>query len=171
MILVSSYTMAHLQRALLTSPVAAQLLGLADQLIRMTIDYVKVRRQFNVVIGSQQEEDLKRQQEVISKEYGLNAMVVESGRISRVGGFDIIVSERLATSAANTLRNCIAFVRSGLYLGLWKDMTVNITNRQDLSSQPWQLYSMVSAGATRTQLGKIIQVNAADTTGVDPTAP
>jgi Phage capsid protein len=96
---------------------------------------------------------------------------VEDDKIVRLAGFDIIFSERLQTSSSNTLRNNIAFVKSGLYLGLWKDMTINITNRQDLSSQPWQLYSMVSAGATRTQLGKVIQINSADTTGADPTAP
>lgn len=123
-----------------------------------------------IVIGSQQESDLKKQQEVINRDYN-DKPVVEDGRITRIAGFDVIVSERLNTSSSNTLRNCIAFVKSGLYLGLWKDMTTKITNREDLSSQPWQLYSMVSAGATRTQLGKIIQVNAADTTGADPTAP
>ena len=79
--------------------------------------------------------------------------------------------ERLNTSSSNTLRNCIFGVRSGLYLGLWKDMATRIDNRIDLAGQPWQLYSMVSAGATRTQLGKLVQVNAADTTGSDPTAP
>lgn len=123
-----------------------------------------------VVIGSQQESDLKKQQEVISKEYN-DKPVIEDGRIQSIAGFDVIVTERLNTSSSATLRNCFAFVRSGLYLGLWKDMTTRIDNRVDLSSQPWQLYSMISAGATRTQLGKIIQINAADTTGADPTAP
>ncbi len=123
-----------------------------------------------VVIGSQQESDLKKQQEVISNEYN-DKPVVENGRVTRLAGFDIVVSERLATSSSNSLRNTFAFVRSGLYLGLWRDMTTRVDNRIDLSSQPWQLYSMVSAGATRTQQWKVIQINCADTTGVDPTAP
>jgi hypothetical protein len=62
-------------------------------------------------------------------------------------------------------------VNTGLYLGLWKDMSTNISQRMDLSGHPWQLYSMLSAGACRTQLGKIIEINCADTTGPDPTAP
>lgn len=122
------------------------------------------------VIGSQQEADLLKQQEVMSKEY-LDRPVVEDGNITRLAGFNIIVSERLNTSSSNTLRNCIFGVRSGLHLGIWKDMDTRISQRIDLSGQPWQLYSMISAGATRTQLGKVIQVNAADTTGADPTAP
>jgi hypothetical protein len=30
---------------------------------------------------------------------------------------------------------------------------------------------MLSAGATRTQLFKVVQINCADTSGFDPTAP
>lgn len=123
-----------------------------------------------VLIGSQQEDDLKKQQEAISQEYN-DKGVVNSGRITRLAGFDMVRTERLNTSSSNTLRNCLAFVPSGLYLGLWKDMAVRIDNRVDLSSQPWQLYSMASAGATRTQLFKIVQINCADTSGADPTAP
>ena len=123
-----------------------------------------------VIIGSQQESDLKKQQEVISKEYN-ERPVIESGRVTSLAGFDILVSERLSTSSSSTLRNTFAFVGSGLYLGIWKDMTVDIDNRKDLSSHPWQLYSMISMGATRTQQWKIIQINCADTNGADPTAP
>lgn len=123
-----------------------------------------------IVMGSQQESDLKKQQEVISHEYN-ERPVVESGVVTSLAGFDIVVSERLNTSSSNTLRNCFAFMPDGLYLGLWKDMTTQVDRRLDLSSQPWQLYSMISAGATRLQQYKIIQVNAADTTGTDPTAP
>ena len=89
----------------------------------------------------------------------------------RVGGFDLIVSERLNTSSSNSLRNCLAFVRSGLHLGIWRDMNIKIDNRVDLTSHPWQLYAMLSAGATRTQLFKVVQINCADTSGFDPTAP
>lgn len=123
-----------------------------------------------LLISSQQESDLKKQQEVINKDYNDN-MVVESGRVQRIAGYDLIVSERLNTSSSNTLRNCLAFVRSGLHLGIWKDMNINIDNRRDLTSHPWQLYAMLSAGATRTQLFKVVQINCADTSGFDPTAP
>lgn len=124
-----------------------------------------------IVIGSQQHADLKKQVEMISKEYNEQA-VVRDGHVEKIGGFNVVVSERLSSTinGAN-LRACPAFVKSGMYLGLWKDMTTRVDNRIDLSSQPWQLYSMISAGATRTQLGKVICVNCSDTTGADPTAP
>jgi hypothetical protein len=123
-----------------------------------------------MMISSQQESDLKKQQEVISRDYG-DAVVVQNGSVPSLAGFDLVVTERLNTSSSNTLRNCLAFVKSGLHLGIWRDMNVKIDNRVDLTSHPWQLYAMLSAGATRTQLFKVVQINAADTSGFDPTAP
>ena len=124
-----------------------------------------------LLIASQQESDLKKQQEVISRDYG-DAMSVTTGMAPpRLAGFNIVVTERLNTSSSDSLRNCLAFVPSGLHLGLWKDQAVKIDNRVDLTSQPWQIYAMISAGATRTQLRKVVQINCADTTGTDPTAP
>lgn len=124
-----------------------------------------------IILGSQQEADLKKQIEFISKEYQ-DTPVVTEGSISRVGGCSVIYSERLSSSLNGANLRCNpVYVKSGMYLGLWKDMQVRIDNRIDLSSQPWQLYAMISAGATRTQLGKVICINNADTTGADPTAP
>ena len=124
-----------------------------------------------LLIGSQQHADLKKQVEVINEDYGELA-VVKEGVVTRIGGMNLCMSERLSSSinGAN-LRACPVFEKSGMYLGLWKDMQTRVDNRVDLTSQPWQLYSMISAGATRTQLGKVVCINAADTTGADPTAP
>jgi hypothetical protein len=120
--------------------------------------------------GSQQESDLKKQAVVMSKDFN-DAPVVSDGKVTRIAGVDIIYSERLNTSSSSTLRNCPVWVEDGMYLGIWKDMSTRVDERKDLSSIPWQLYSMISAGATRLQLGKVIQINCADTTGADPTAP
>lgn len=124
-----------------------------------------------LLMGSQQHADLKKQIEMISRDFNETPVVTE-GKIDRIGGCGVVVSERLSSSInGSNLRACPVFVKSGMYLGLWKDMTTRVDNRIDLSSQPWQLYSMISAGATRTQLGKVICINCSDTTGSDPTAP
>jgi len=107
----------------------------------------------------------------MSRDYN-DTPVVQNGYVERCGGARIIRSERLsATINGANIRACPMYVKSGMYLGIWKDMTTRITVREDLVSQPWQLYSMLSCGATRTQLGKIVCINCADTTGADPTAP
>ena len=121
-----------------------------------------------LVAGSQQESDLLGQTLVIDKNFS-GGMVVESGRPGMVFGTGMVYSERLQTSSSNTLRNCIGFVKSGLHMGVWKELDTRIDQRVDLESDPWQLYSMIQVGACRTQLGKVFQVNCADTTGSDIT--
>ena len=114
-----------------------------------------------MIIGSQQESDLLTAQEAISKEYN-DKPVVENGVITRLAGMNIVVSERLAY--ASSVRDCICAMPNGLYLGIWKDMTLSITQRTDLTGHPWQLYAMLSAGATRLELGRVIEVQCADST-------
>lgn len=126
-----------------------------------------------LVIGSQQHADLRNQAQVVSQDFNRNGGVLEQGVVTRYMGFDIIVSERLPTitdknSNANT-RSCRAFVKSGIYLGMWQDTKTEVFRRPDLSSNPWDINTMISFGATRTQLGKIIEICAADTIGADIT--
>lgn len=123
-----------------------------------------------LVIASQQEADAKKQQEFISKEYG-GSISIDQGKVVELAGFRTVISERLNSSSSTTLRNCLAWVPSGMHLGLWKDLATKISERVDLTSIPWQLYSCVSAGATRLLQFKVLQINCADTTGFDPTAP
>ena len=63
----------------------------------------------------------------------------------------------------------LAFVKSGLYLGIWKDTENKVFQRPDLSSNPWDLSTTLMYGAVRTQLGKVFQILCADTTGADIT--
>lgn len=127
-----------------------------------------------LVIGSQQHADLRNQALVTSSEFNQNGGVLVKGYVTEYMGFKIVVSERLPTitdkdSHANT-RGCIAFVKSGLYLGLWQDIKTEVLRRPDLEANPWDISTTVSFGGTRTEAGKIIQVCAADTTGADITA-
>lgn len=121
-----------------------------------------------MVIGSQQESDLLNQVEVVSTEFSDRPVLVE-GRVKRFLGFDIVVMERLPQTTINTTRGILCFVKSGLHLGIWKDMTNNIDPRPDLSGRPWQIYTTAMFGATRLQPGKVLQILCADTTGADIT--
>ena len=120
-----------------------------------------------LLIGSKQESDLLQQVQVVSTEFA-DRPILTNGKLTQFLGFDIVVSERLSPGTAS-LRQCYAWAKSGMYLGMWKDMEVQMDRRIDLSSQPWQIYAKHMYGATRTQLGKVIQILAADTTGADIT--
>jgi len=130
-------------------------------------------KQITLVIGSQQHADLRNQAQVTSSDFNRNGGVLVEGVVTRYMGMDIVVSERLPVltdkdSNTNT-RGCLAFVRTGLYLGLWQDVKTEVFRRPDMSSNPWDINTMISFGATRTELGRVIQVCAADTTGADIT--
>jgi hypothetical protein len=119
-----------------------------------------------LVIGSKQESDLLNQVQVVSTEYNDKPVLVD-GVVKRFLGFDIIVSERLTVTS--NLRQVIAGVKSGMYLGMWKDQTNEVFKRGDLSGNPYDLSTTTSYGATRLEPGRLIQVLCADTTGADIT--
>jgi hypothetical protein len=121
-----------------------------------------------LVIGSQQHADLRNQALVTSSDFNQQGGILENGNVRRYMGFDIVVSERLPIVSAN-VRGCLVFVKSGIYLGVWQDIKTQVSQRFDLSSNPWDISTVVSFGGTRTEPGKVIQVLAADTTGADIT--
>lgn len=122
-----------------------------------------------LVIGSQQESDLLNQVQVVSTEFNDRPVLVD-GHVRRFLGYDVVVSERLPYNVgASNQRGILAFVKSGMYLGMWKDMTNRVSIRNDLSGEPWDLYTQVMYGATRLQAGKVIQILAADSSGGDIT--
>jgi len=128
--------------------------------------------QLTLVIGSQQEADLLNQVEVVSTEFNDRPVLVD-GKITRFLGYNVIVIERLSTQTASgsgqTVRNCLAYVKSGMYLGIWQDMVNRASIRNDLSSEPWDLYTKASFGSSRLQPGKVIEILAKDGTGADIT--
>jgi hypothetical protein len=73
--------------------------------------------------------------------------VLREGKVTRLMGFDIVYSERL-TSASN-VRSNIAFVKSGAVPRHLEGHQNDVDQRKDLSSQPYQLYTSMSSGATR----------------------
>lgn len=128
-------------------------------------------KQITLVIGSKQNDDFRKQAQIVSSDFNRNGGVLTDGTVSRFMGMDVIVSERLPTitdinSNANC-RGCLAFVKTGIYLGIWQDVKVEVLRRPELSSNPWDINTMLSLGGTRTELGRVVQIACADTIGAD----
>lgn len=119
-----------------------------------------------MVIGSQQEKDLLGQTQIVSTEYNDKPVLV-NGQVKQFLGFNIVMSERL--TVASSVRSIIATGKSGLYLGMWADMSNAVDQRVDLSGRPWQLYTTTTYGATRLEPGRTVEILCADTTGADIT--
>jgi Phage capsid protein len=120
------------------------------------------------VTNSQGESDLLNQVQVVSTEFS-DKPVLQDGKVTRFLGWDIIYSERL-TSTSNVRQN-IACVKSGWYLGIWKDTENDLDRRRDLSGLPWQLATLMSSGATRLEPGRLLQVLCADTSAASDVTP
>ena len=120
------------------------------------------------ITNSQGESDLLNQVQVVSTEFS-DRPTLQDGKVTRFMGFDIIYSERL-TSTSNVRQN-IVFVRSGIYLGIWRDTYNDVSQRKDLSSLPYQLYTAMSSGATRLEAGRLLQALCADTSAAADVTP
>jgi hypothetical protein len=125
----------------------------------MRVAEVPDDEQKTLVIGPTQEADLLKQAQVTSSDFNKNGGVLNEGKVVRFMGFDIVVNNRLVLTSSDN-RNLIAFAKSGLALGIWQDLMNDVTQRKDLSGLPWQLYSMATFGAVRTQNGKVVRIYA-----------
>lgn len=116
--------------------------------------------QITAVVTAKQHDNLLAEAQVISTEFNERPVLVE-GRVTRFLGINIVHSERLGTGtddAAGTSRMIPVFAKSGMYLGIWNDIVTDITQRKDLKGMPWQVYLMLTAGATRLEEKKIVRV-------------
>ena len=120
------------------------------------------------ITNSQGESDLLNQVQVVSTEFQTKP-VLEDGKVTRFLGFNIVYSERLISTSS--VRQNIALVKSGLYLGIWKDTENDVDRRKDLSGLPYQIYTMMSSGATRLEPGRLLQVLCADASAAADVTP
>lgn len=129
---------------------------------------------FTAVIGSQQEADMMKLVEITSAEFN-SQQILQKGSMDGQSfmGWNYIVSERLQfgadpVSTHSNCRQCIFFVKTGLYLGIWLDSENIITRETLIKGAPWQIYTMMSSGGTRLEPGRVLQVSCGnDTSGAD----
>lgn len=105
-------------------------------------------------ISSYEHDSLLKEIQVVNKDYS-NSAVLENGKVKRFMGVDFIITERLTITSGNRL--IPVWLKSGMYLGIWKDLMTEIGPRAD-KSYATQVYLCMTLGATRTQAGKQIQV-------------
>lgn len=120
----------------------------------MTANKGELYEPMTTAISSYEHDALLKEVQVHNKDYGGQPVLVD-GRISRFMGQNFIVTERLNIASGN--REVPCWVKSGLHLGIWKDMATEVTRRAD-KSYAWQVYLCLTLGATRTQIGKVIKI-------------
>lgn len=115
--------------------------------------------QFFIAVTAKQEYDLLQEAQVVSRDFNTKPVLVD-GKLNQFLGFNFIHTERLVTDG--TYRRIPVWCKSGLYLGEWEGMSSNITQRTDLSGQPYQIYVKGTFGATRIEEKKIVEIKCAE---------
>lgn len=112
------------------------------------------------VITSRQHDDLLAEAQVISTDFNDRPVLVD-GMVTRFLGINFVMCERLQNGTddgSGTSRAIPLFARSGMHLGMWNDVTTDITQRKDLQGLPWQAYVYMTAGATRIEENKVVRI-------------
>lgn len=113
------------------------------------------------IISAKQETNLINDIRVASKDYS-NTMVMENGYIRRFLGINFIQMEMLGVDG-NSYRRCPIYLKSGMHLGKWmEEWRSKVSQRDDLTGQPWQVYQYMMAGATRLDEDKVVEVKCAE---------
>lgn len=112
------------------------------------------------VVTAKQHDDLLSEATVVSTDFNDRPVLVD-GKVTRFLGIDIVHSERL-TNTADPYRQVPVFAQSGLYLGIWGDISTAVSIREDITSRPYQAYATGTFGATRLEEKKIVKIECAE---------
>ncbi len=108
------------------------------------------------IVTAQQHDNLLAEAQVISTDFNDRPVLVD-GKINRFLGINFVHCERLDVDGSS-YRRVPVFAKSGMYLGMWDDVKTDISQRKDLQGLPWQAYVTMSAGATRLEEKKIVEI-------------
>jgi hypothetical protein len=111
-------------------------------------------------VTSKEHDALLNEIQVISTDFNDKPVLVD-GRVTRFLGIDFKHTELLQTGtddAAGTSNMIPLWVPSGMYYGTWQSQITDISQRKDLKGLPWQAYVMMTGGATRLELQRVVRI-------------
>lgn len=107
-------------------------------------------------IGKQQ---LLATTEVTSSDYNTVKALVQ-GQIDTFMGFKFKTHTGLVV--ASNIRSCYAYAESGMHLGLWDDIMIQVAPRPDKGFTPYA-YGRMTCGATRLEEAKVVKIDIDET--------
>jgi len=104
--------------------------------------------------------ELLRQVQIVSNQFnGGDKPVLKDGKVDRFLGIMFKQCELIETVAAGTSEvNVPVWVKSGMHLGMWNDITTNAYKNLQLKGEPWESYVYMTAGATRIEENKVYNI-------------
>lgn len=111
-------------------------------------------------IDADAHDSLLAEAQVISTDYNSKPVLVD-GRVREFLGIKFIHTELLPTGTDDQSGTSTAipmWVKSGVYMGMWNELTTDVSQRKDLQGLPYQAYVMGTFGATRLEEAKIVKI-------------
>lgn len=135
-----------------------KLLALKEKMRSQFVDFD--RDEVYIPLTAKDESSMLSQIQIVSKDFNASEKpVLQEGKIKSFLGFQFIYCEQTeATMAATNKVNVPVWAKSGMHLGIWNDITSDISRRNDLQGLPWQAYVYLSCGATRLEENKVYVV-------------
>ena len=116
------------------------------------------REQLYCVITAKDHAALLNEIQVVSTDFN-NRPVLVDGKVQQFLGINFIHCELAETVLAGTNEVTLpVWVASGMYLGIWNDIENSVSKRNDLQGEPWQLYTRMTAGATRLEEDRVFAI-------------
>lgn len=109
------------------------------------------------VISAKQNRNLMDEVQVINADYNGEKAVVNDGFVMQWGKVDFIHSERLPNNGSSQAR-CPMYVKQGMHLGMWQDISADVSQRKDLAGLPYQVYLYGTFGGTRIQEKMVVEL-------------
>lgn len=96
--------------------------------------------------------------QIISMDFNAKPVLVD-GKVTSFLGFQFVHCELIETALAGTNEVTLpVWVKSGMHLGVWNDISTSISKRNDLQGEPWQAYVLGTFGATRLEEKKVYAI-------------
>lgn len=108
-------------------------------------------------ISAKQNRNLMDEIQIINSDYNGEKPVINDGFIMSWGRVQFLHSERLPLNGSSQTR-CPFWVKQGMHLGLWADISSDISQRKDLAGIPYQVYLYGTFGGTRIEEKKVVEI-------------
>ncbi len=99
--------------------------------------------------------------EITNADYNGGEAVLKEGRVMKFMGINFMHTQLLTTGtddASGTSTAIPVWCKSGVHLGIWNDITTDISTRNDLQGIPYQAYAKGTFGATRLEENKCVKI-------------
>lgn len=124
------------------------------------IDFTK-RPEVYCAINAVNNDTLLSETQIISKDFNTRAVLGEDGMVTQFMGINFVHTELLSTGTddgGGTSTMVPMWIKSGAYMGIWADLTTDISQRKDLQGLPYQAYAYGTFGGTRLEEKKVVLV-------------